>query len=203
MPEFKILGKYDTAGVQVKDPGLVRYINTAPLYLPHTGGRHTKKQFWKTEKVTIVERFINHIMRSGSGGRKIGGHVIRDGHATGKKMKAIKIFEKAMDIVEKRTGKNPIQVLVTAIENCAPREETTRISYGGIVYHQSVDCAPQRRVDIALRNITLGAFSASYKNKRSIEECLADEIITAYNYDMKSFAISRKEEIERIARSSR
>ncbi|TRM87679.1 30S ribosomal protein S7, partial [Sulfolobus sp. A20-N-G8] len=98
---------------------------------------------------------------------------------------------------------NPIQVLVKAIENSAPREEVTRIMYGGIVYYVAVDVAPQRRIDLALRHIALGAKEASFNNPKPIEEALAEEIIAAANNDPKSFAIRRKEEIERIALSSR
>jgi small subunit ribosomal protein S7 len=93
--------------------------------------------------------------------------------------------------------------LVKAVENSAPCEDTTRISYGGIVYHLSVDVAPQRRIDLALRNITEGARQLSINNPRSIEECLADELIMAGNNDMKSYAVAKRNETERIAQASR
>jgi small subunit ribosomal protein S7 len=110
---------------------------------------------------------------------------------------------KAFDIIEQKTKKNPLQVLVEAVQNSAPREETTRISYGGITYHLAVDSAPQRRLDIALKNIAGGAFAASFRSKKTIAECLADELIMASNNDMKSFAVARKEETERIAKGAR
>jgi small subunit ribosomal protein S7 len=102
-----------------------------------------------------------------------------------------------------RTGKNPVEILVRAVENASPCEDTTRISYGGIVYHLSVDIAPQRRVDLALRNLTEGARTASVNNPRSIEECLAEELLMAANHDMKSYAVAKRHEIERVAQSSR
>jgi small subunit ribosomal protein S7 len=168
----------------------------------HAGGRHASKQFGKAE-VPIVERLVNKVMRSGPGVRKLGGKVIRGAGACGKKHKAHNIVRKAFDLIEQRTKKNPIQVLVDAIQNAAPREETTRISYGGITYHVAVDSAPQRRLDIALKNLAAGAFAASFGSKKPIEECLAEELIMASNYDMKSFAIARKEETERIAKGAR
>jgi len=66
-----------------------------------------------------------------------------------------------------------------------------------------VDSAPLRRLDIALRNICRGATSSTMGNKKSIESCLADEIIKAYKDDPSSFAVSKKGEMERIAKSAR
>jgi small subunit ribosomal protein S7 len=66
-----------------------------------------------------------------------------------------------------------------------------------------VDVAPQRRVDLALRNIADGARQAAINNPRSIEECLAEELIMAGNHDMKSFAVAKRHEIERVAQASR
>lgn len=185
--DIKVFGKWDT-NVEIRDPSLKKYISLMPVYLPHTGGRHEHRRFGKA-KVPIVERLINQIMRPGRN--------------KGKKMLAYNIVKMAFEIIYARTSQNPIQILVKAIENAAPREEVTRIMYGGIVYYVAVDVAPQRRVDIALRNIVLGAREASFNNPKPIEEALADEIIAAANNDPKSFSIRKKEETERIALSSR
>ncbi|MCG2909022.1 30S ribosomal protein S7 [Sulfolobus sp. SCGC AB-777_L09] len=185
--DIKVFGKWDT-NVEIRDPSLKKYISLMPVYLPHTGGRHEHRRFGKA-KVPIVERLINNIMRPGRN--------------KGKKMLAYNIVKTAFDIVALKTGQNPIQVLVRAIENAAPREEVTRIMYGGIVYYVAVDVSPQRRVDLALRHIVLGAKDSSFNNPKPIEEALAEEIIAAANNDPKSFAIRKKEEIERIALSSR
>ncbi len=199
---FKYFGRWSADDVVVKDPGMQRYIRLQPLLVPWSGGRQASKPFGKTE-VPIVERLINKIMRSGPGARKLGGRVIRGGGACGKKHKAYNIVRKAFEIIEERTGKNPVQVLVDAIHFSAPREETTRITYGGITYHVAVDTSPLRGIDIALRNIAAGAFATSFRSKKPIEECLAEEIIMASNYDLKSFAVARKEEMERIAEKAR
>ena len=90
-----------------------------------------------------------------------------------------------------------------AVENSSPCEDTTRISMGGVVYHLSVDVAPQRRIDLALRHITEGARASSINNPRSIQETLADELVLASNKDIKSAAIAKRNEIERVAQSSR
>ena len=189
IPEkIKLFGKWDYDDVEIRDPGLKKYISLKSVWLPHTGGRHEHRRFGKAE-VPIVERLINKLMRPGRN--------------MGRKHLAYNIVQKAFDIIYLRTKTNPLQVLVRAIENAAPREETTRIMYGGIVYHVAVDVSPQRRVDLALRFITEGARIAAFNNPKPIEECLADEIIAAANNDPKSYAIQRKEEIERIALSSR
>ncbi|MEM0217276.1 MAG: 30S ribosomal protein S7 [Candidatus Nezhaarchaeales archaeon] len=186
--EIKLFGKWTFHDVEVKDPGLKRYICLKPVFLPHTEGRHEHKRFGKAD-VPIVERLINNLMRPGKN--------------AGKKLLAMNIVKNAFEIIHLKTGKNPIQVLVEAIEKAGPREETTRIAYGGIVYHQSVDVSPQRRVDLALRWLAEGARLASFGNPKTIDECLADEIIAASQGDPKSYAIAKKDEIERIAMSSR
>lgn len=186
--EIKLFGKWSFKDGQVKDLGLQRYLTLKPIVAPHSMGRHEHKRFRKAN-VNIVERLVNNLMRPGKN--------------AGKKTKATNIVKQAFEIMNVRTGKNPIEALVKAVENSAPCEDTTRISYGGIVYHLSVDVAPQRRIDLALRHICEGARQASINNPRSIEECLAEELILAANHDMKSYAVSKRHEIERVAQASR
>jgi small subunit ribosomal protein S7 len=186
--EIKLFGKWSYDWVEVRDPSLKRYLCLKPVYLPHTSGRHEHKKFGKAT-VPVVERLINKLMRPGRN--------------AGKKHLAYNIVKKAFDIIYLRTGENPLQVLVRAIENSAPREDTTRIMYGGIAYHVSVDVSPLRRIDVALRHITEGARLKAFNNPIPIEEALAEEIILAASGDTKSYAIQRKDEIERIALSSR
>lgn len=199
---FKYFEEWTTEGVVIKDPGIKQYLHLEPKFVLHAGGRHAGKQFKKAE-VPVVERLINKIMRSGPGARKLGGKIIRGAGATGKKHKAYNTVRKAFKLIAERTNKNPVQVLIDSIQNSAPREETTRISYGGITYYVAVDSAPQRRLDTALKNLAAGAFATSFSSKKPIEECLAEELILAANNDMKSFAVARKEELERIAKGAR
>ncbi len=196
-----VFGKYDIREVKVEDPSLANYINLEPRYNYHTHGRHSAKQFGK-QKVNIIERLINAIMRSGSKG-KVGGHFTRGRFGCGKKINATEIVKEAFDIIHKKTGKNPLQILVLAIENAAPREETTRVKYGGLTRHIAVDVAPQRRIDLALRNIGLAVISRSFRNKKSAAEVLADELIAAANNDPSSMAINKRIEIERVAKGAR
>lgn len=186
--EVKLFGEWSFKGIEVKDLGLQRYVSLKPVVIPHSMGRHEHKRFRKAS-INIVERLANNLMRPGKN--------------AGKKAKVMNMVHHAFQIVNLRTGKNPIEVLVKAVENSAPCEDTTRISMGGIVYHLSVDVAPQRRVDLALRHLADGARQAAVNNPRSIEECLAEELILAGNNDMKSFALAKRHEIERVAQASR
>src|SRR2546422_9828750 len=129
--------------------------------------------------------------------------MMRPGVAGGAKARATNIVKNAMDIIAIRTKKNPLEIHVRPIENAAPAEDVTTIAYGGIVYPISVDIAPQRRVDIALRYITNLSRQASHNNPRSVDECLADELILAAARDPKSASVRKRDEIERITLSSR
>lgn len=186
--EIKLFQKWSFKDIKVEDIGLQRYLNLTPMVTPHSMGRHEHQRFRKA-KVNIVERLINNMMRPGKN--------------AGKKAKVTNIVKEAFEIINTRTGRNPVEVLVKAVENAAPCEDTTRISYGGVVYHLSVDVAPQRRIDLAIRHISEGARAAAANNPRSIQEALADELILASNKDIKSAAVAKRNEIERVAQSSR
>ena len=184
---FPVLSKYDMGTIKIEDKGLERYINleTENIYL---GGVYSNKLFAKS-KIPIVERLINNIMRTES--------------YNGKKIKAYKVVKVTFEIIDKKTKSNPMQVFINALQNTAPKEETTRLRFGGISVPKAVDVAPQRRLDIALRNICQGSVNASHKNKKSMEACLADEIIKASKNDVASFAVAKKNDIERVAKSAR
>jgi len=186
--EIKLFGKWSFAGIEVKDLGLQRYLSLKPIYVPHSMGRHEHGRFRKAE-VNIVERLVNNLMRPG--------------RIAGKKARALNVVRNALEIIHLRTGQNPVEVLVRAVENSAPCEDTTRISYGGVVYHLAVDISPQRRVDLALRLLTEGARKVSFSNPRPLEECLAEELVLAANKDVKSHAVAKRHEMERVARASR
>jgi small subunit ribosomal protein S7 len=186
--EVVLFGKWSFKDIEVKDLGLQRYICLKPVVAPHSMGRHEHTRFRKAS-VNIVERLVNNLMRPGKN--------------AGKKARVMNMVKYAFEIINARTGRNPVEVLVSAVENSAPCEDTTRISYGGIMYHLSVDIAPQRRVDLALRNLCDGARQASLNNPRSIEECLAEELLLAANHDMKSYAVAKRHETERVAQASR
>jgi small subunit ribosomal protein S7 len=188
LEEVQLWGKWGFKGIEVKDQGLKRYISLQPIYLPHSMGRHEHGRFHKAQ-VNIVERLTNNLMQPGKNAAK--------------KTRALNVLKNAFEIIQLNTGKNPIEILVKAIENAAPCEDTTRLSYGGVVYLMAVDIAPQRRIDMALRLICEGARQTSFSNARPLEECLAEELTLAANQDVKSHAISKRYEMERVALANR
>ncbi len=196
--KLKIFGLYSTADVKVEDPGLKRYICLDEKLVLRNVGR-TKARFSKS-KVNIVERLANLLAVPGHRGKK---HKIMTGHASGKYEKNMKIVLKALDIIAKKTNKNPIQVLVNAVENSSPRDEITVIEYGGARYPQAVDVAPARRLNLALRNMVHGAYDKAFNKKTKIHETLAEEIMLAADKKMESFAMSKKNEAEKQADSAR
>lgn len=187
-PNYLLFNKWDLSEVQINDPGLVRYVSIDSAIVPHCSGRMQGQQFLKSE-MFIVERLVNRLMQTEKN--------------TGKKELTTRIVKDAFDIINQKTKKNPVQVLIEAIGNAGPREETVRLKYGGINVPKSVDTAPQRRIDTALLFIARGVKQASSKKKKSVAACLADELITAADGDGRSFAVSKKEERERVAKSAR
>ena len=177
---------WDITEIEYKDPSTERYITVTPI--AHTMGRHASKQFKKSE-ISIVERLINRLMQTEEN--------------TGKKQQATRIVREAFEIVEDRAEENPVQVLVTAVENAGPREETVRLKYGGISVPKAVDVAPQRRVDQALKFIAQGTMNASFKTTTPAEEALANQLVGAANYDLNAYPVNPKEEQERVAAAAR
>ncbi|MDG5778423.1 30S ribosomal protein S7 [Haloarculaceae archaeon H-GB2-1] len=182
----QLFGKWDVTDIEYHDPSTERYITITPI--AHTMGRHASKQFQKSE-ISIVERLINRLMQTGEN--------------TGKKQQTTRMVREAFDSIHAQTDENPIQILVAAVENSAPREETVRLKYGGISVPKAVDVAPQRRVDQALKFIAEGVYSASYKTSTDVDEALAQQLIGAANDDVQTYSVNQKEEKERVAAAAR
>ena len=89
---FKVFDKWELEEVKVEDIGLVNYICLDEILVPHTLGRHVKRQFAKS-KVSIVERLMNKIMRTERN--------------SGKKNKSYNIVKGSMDIINQRSKQNP------------------------------------------------------------------------------------------------
>ncbi|TFY53476.1 hypothetical protein EVJ58_g9433 [Rhodofomes roseus] len=179
--EVKLFGKWETQDVEVKDISLTDYIQIRhAVFLPHTAGRYAKKQFKKAQ-MPIVERLVD----------------------SGKKLLAVRIVAHAFEIIHLLTDQNPIQVLVDAIVNTGPREDSTRIGSQGTVRRQAVDVSPLRRVNQAVSLLTTGTRESAFRNVKSVAECLADELINAAKGSSNSYAIKKKDELERVAKSNR
>ncbi|MDO8467944.1 MAG: 30S ribosomal protein S7 [Nanoarchaeota archaeon] len=195
---FKVFDKYDLSEVKVEDIGLRSIINLTPTLVVKSQGRNVMKA--GQARVNIIERFANRIATAGHRSKK---HKIELGHVTGKYYKNMRIFLNALDMIEKKTGKNPVQVLVKAVENSAPRDEITMIEYGGARYPQAVDVSPLRRANLAIRWLVQGASDKAFGKKKDITQALAEEIVLASENNGESFAARKKNEAEKQADSAR
>ena len=198
MNEQKLLlfRKWDTTEITINDIGLKTAISLKQIIIPLDFGRSALKRFNKGD-VNIVERLANKLMHFGKKYAK------NTGRMGGKKTHSLNVVRTAFEIINLKTGKNPVEILIRAVENSAPNEDTTRIVYGGTVYHVSVDVAPLRRVDLALRFIADGVKEATFSNPKPIEEYLAEHLILSANNDTTSPSIKKKNELERVAQASR
>ena len=187
---------WDTTEITINDIGLKTAISLKQTIIPLDFGRSALKRFNKAD-VNIVERLANKLMHFGKKYAK------NTGRMGGKKTHSLNVVRTAFEIINLKTGKNPVEVLVRAVENSAPNEDTTRIVYGGTVYHVSVDVAPLRRVDLALRFIADGIKEATFSNPKPIEEYVAEHLILSANNDTNSPSIKKKNELERVAQASR
>jgi len=183
-----VFGKWDASEVTCADPGLEPYINLTTIGTPHSGGRHANAWFGKS-KLSVIERFINNLMRTGK--------------FSGKKQHCVKAFESSLDNLAIRTGQNPLQKFIDAIVEAAPCEETTRIKLGAVSQPKAVDSSPSRRLDVALRNLAIGCTSATAKSRRTLTEGIIAELSKAAEGDVGSYSVGKREEIERIAASAR
>ncbi|KAA8915827.1 hypothetical protein TRICI_002037 [Trichomonascus ciferrii] len=187
--QVKLFNKWSYDDVEVKDISLTDYIQIRqPVYLNHTAGRYAIKRFRKAQ-CPIIERLTNSMMMNGRN--------------NGKKLKAVRIVEHALEIIHLLTDQNPIQVVVDAIVNTGPREDSTRIGSSGTVRRQAVDVSPMRRVNQAIALLTIGSREAAFRNIKTIAECLAEELINAAKGSSNSYAIKKKDELERVAKSNR
>ena len=195
--QFKLFDLYDVSEIKVNDPGMKKYINLDSKLVVKSHGR-IREKFSKV-KINLLEIFANLIAVPGHRGKK---HKIQT-LKTGKYSQTMRIVLDCLKIIEEKTKQNPVQVLVTAIENAAPRDGITVIEYGGARYPQAVDISPLRRVTMTLRIIVQGSYDKSFNKKTKIERALADEIIKSYNNESDSYAITKRKESEKQADSAR
>ncbi|TNJ27826.1 Ribosomal protein S5 [Giardia muris] len=187
--EVKVFQKWPLQEIECPDETLRDYIAIENHgFIPHSAGRWSVRRFHKAS-CPIVERLTNTLMMHGRN--------------SGKKLMAVKTVSEAFELVNLYTGKNPIQVLVEAIANAGPREDSCRIGRGSQVRRQSVDVSPLRRVNIALYNIAMGARRAAFRKVRPFSECLADEIMNCAAGADKSYAVTQRNSVERVAVSNR
>jgi len=189
--DVKLFGKWSTSDVVISDISLTDYIAVKEKhakFLPHSAGRYAAKRFRKAQ-CPIVERLTNSLMMHGRN--------------NGKKLMAVRIVKHTLEIIHLLNGENPVQTVVQAVINAGPREDSTRIGRAGTVRRQAVDVSPLRRVNQAIWLLCTGARESAFRNIKTIAECLADEIINASKGSSNSYAIKKKDELERVAKSNR
>lgn len=186
---IKLFEKYEYEGVVIKDITLAPILNvTRPGIVPHTNDKKSLGRFRKSN-TSIIERFAVHLMQHGRN--------------SGKKRLAIKLLKQACEIMHKATKENPIQLLVDACLNAGPKENSARIGKGASSKRASVDVSPTRRLNIALRLLGEGIRVTAFKNSKSMPEVIANEIMAAAKNAQSSYAVKKREEIERVAKSNR
>ncbi len=116
----------------------------------------------------------------------------------GKKGLAQKICYDAFDLIQERTGQDPLSVFIKALENVMPTLEVKARRVGGANYQVPIEVRPERRQTLALRWIVA---TARNRSERTMRERLANELIDAYNGT--GGAHRRKEEIHRMADANR
>jgi small subunit ribosomal protein S5e len=188
---IKLFNKWQYTNLEINDLSLAPYLFVSDrfsAFVPHSAGSYNKKKFNRS-RCPIIERIVCALMMHGRN--------------NGKKIKAIKILKQAFEIINLLTEKNPIQILINAIINSGPKEDSTRIGSAGTMRRQAVDVSPFRRINISIHLLTSGAREAAFRNVKTMSECLADELINASKGSSNSYAVKKKDEIERIAKANR
>ena len=116
----------------------------------------------------------------------------------GKKGVAQKVVYGAFDIIKEKTGNEPLEVFVAAMENIMPSLETKSRRVGGSTYQVPMEVRPARRQTLGLRWLT------TYSRKRSektMKERLAAEIMDAANNT--GSAVKKREDVHKMAESNK
>ena len=128
----------------------------------------------------LVTRLINSIMLDG------------------KKGVAQKIVYGAFEIVQEKTGKEPLEVFEQAMENVMPSLEVKARRVGGSTYQVPMEVRPERRQTRGLRWLT--AYSRN-RSERTMKERLAGEILDACNG--AGGAAKKREDTHKMAEANR
>ncbi len=128
----------------------------------------------------LVTKFINKIMWDG------------------KKSKAQKIFYEAMDMIAKKTGKDPLEVFKKAFENVAPVLEVRPKRVGGATYQVPIEVKEPRRTSLGVRWIIAAARA---KKGKPMSQRLAEELLNAY--ENTGAAVKKREDVQKMAEANR
>ena len=107
-------------------------------------------------------------------------NVIMEG---GKKAIAERIIYGALEQIETKAGKDPLEIFVVALNNIKPMVEVKSRRVGGANYQVPVEVRPVRRVALAMRWLKE---SARKRGEKSMAQRLANELLEAVEGDRKS-----------------
>jgi small subunit ribosomal protein S7 len=116
----------------------------------------------------------------------------------GKKSTAVRIIYRAMDMIQERAQKNPIEVFDTALKNVSPAMEVRPRRVGGATYQVPMEVAADRRTTLAIRWILS---AARERGGKSFSDKLASELIDASNET--GAAIRKRDETHKMAEANR
>jgi small subunit ribosomal protein S7 len=116
----------------------------------------------------------------------------------GKKNRARKIVYDALELVERRAGQDPIQILKRAIDNIRPQVEVRSRRVGGSSYQVPVEVRPRRANTLAVRWLV---DFARKRREHAMAERLANEILDASN--RTGAAVKRREDVHKMAESNK
>ncbi|MDO9122262.1 MAG: 30S ribosomal protein S7 [Anaerolineaceae bacterium] len=116
----------------------------------------------------------------------------------GKKSVATHIMYAVMDILKEKTGKNPVEVLETALKNVGPQMEVRPRRVGGATYQVPMEVPSSRKMTLAMRWIL---DSATGRTGNSYAEKLSAEILEAANNT--GAAVRKREETHKMAEANR
>jgi small subunit ribosomal protein S7 len=116
----------------------------------------------------------------------------------GKKSVALGLVYDAMDLIQDRTQKSPIDVFETALKNVSPVMEVRPRRVGGATYQVPMEVSSDRRMTLAIRWILSAARDRSGK---SFPDKLAGELIDAFNET--GTAIRKRDETHKMAEANR
>ena len=116
----------------------------------------------------------------------------------GKKSVAQQTFYRAMNLIEQRTGEDPMKIFKQGVENAKPFMETKSRRGGGSTYQVPIEVSPRRRTSLGLRWIV--SFARA-RGEKTMHERLAGELIEASS--SRGGAVRKKEDTHRMAEANR
>ncbi len=116
----------------------------------------------------------------------------------GKKSTALSVIYGAMDLIQQRTQKNPMEVFDTALKNVSPAMEVRPRRVGGATYQVPMEVAASRRMTLAIRWLLS---AARERGGKSFADKLASELIDAANET--GAAIRKRDETHKMAEANR